>query len=139
MGNVAEAVDSLGRALAIVRFDAAILRDRARLLIANGKEREAIRDYSILIGAGKASSDDWRRSGDCHADLKLWRDAINDYTEVLHREPDDLVTLLRRAKCYLDQGDLSAAQADCDRVLQAMPDDPAALRLKARLERMQAN
>jgi tetratricopeptide (TPR) repeat protein len=139
MGNAVEAIDSLGRALEIVRFDVAILRDRARLLIANGKTRQALSDYSVLIRAGKATTDDWRRSGDCHAELELWRDAIADYSEVLDRDPKDLVTLLRRAQCYASQGDLTAAESDCYRVLQAMPDDAAAQALQRRLDSMRAN
>jgi serine/threonine protein kinase/tetratricopeptide (TPR) repeat protein len=139
MGDIAGALESLGHALRIVRFDATILRERARLLEASGKHEQAVRDYSVLVRAGKASSHDRRRMGKCHAELKLWRDAIDDFTEVLTLEPGDLATRLCRAACLAAMGDLAAAESDCEQVLQASPGDPAADRLKSRIEDMKSD
>jgi tetratricopeptide (TPR) repeat protein len=139
MGNLSDAIDSLGHAIDIVRFDAAIVRERARLLTENDQKALATQDYSRLIRSGHGSVDDLRRSGDCHADLELWSDAIRDYSEAINLDPGNWKLLLRRAQCHTAQGDLIAALADCDRILQEVPADADAQALKSRIQRLQAN
>jgi serine/threonine protein kinase/Tfp pilus assembly protein PilF len=139
MGNLSDAIDSLGHAIDIVRFDAAIVRERARLLTENDQKALATQDYSRLIRSGHGSVDDLRRSGDCHADLELWSDAIRDYSEAINLDPGNWKLLLRRAQCHTAQGDLIAALADCDRILQEVPSDADAQALKSRIQRLQAN
>jgi tetratricopeptide (TPR) repeat protein len=102
----------------------------------------------ILFGCGAAlalsgcphvtpekSAREWMADGLAHSSQGRWDDAIEDFAEVLRREPKSREALVLRAKASLNNNDADQALEDSQAALELKRDDPELLRFQASIRR----
>ncbi len=87
-------------------------KSRALLLAKMGRHKEAIEEVKKLSGADN-DEEMMRFRGDRYADLKMWDEAIAEYTKSIEAAPDlARQSYEARAKVYESVGKLDLAEAD---------------------------
>ncbi len=82
--------------------------------------QEAIDLCTKSIELDKSNYRTWETRGSTYRYLKNYNAAIADFNEALRLKPDDAGTLIERAQTFLEQGKVSLALADYEKVI-AMP------------------
>jgi len=99
----------------------------ASLYINAGKSEDAIREFSKVIDAGKATAQIFNGRGAALENAGRYDEAIRDFNEALTLDPNLLMVVNNRAAAYAKQGNYPAAVKDIDAVLAKDPDMPVAL------------
>jgi tetratricopeptide (TPR) repeat protein len=89
--------------------------ERAKLLQELGHHRAAIRDFDILAAKDPARILPLR--GESHIAVKDYTAAVDDFTDALRINPNDLMMLTARADAYERLGEDDKALADYDAIL----------------------
>lgn len=130
-----EAIETLRRE-APERFttEAAILfKNRARLHLVAGREKDALADLANLLVLEPSNADALFDRALIHQRAGRTAEAIADYDAALYWAPPQLETLLNRAGLLAEIGQTEAARRDFDHLLDIDPDHVEGLLGRARL------
>ena len=108
LGEVAEAITSFKRALAIAPDFAAAYNNLGEVLFSQGLHSEACESYLKAIQLNPSYAEAWYNLGNAYADQKLAKQAEECYRKALHARPSylkaltNLGTLLYRSSRFLE-------------------------------------
>src|SRR5258707_12575526 len=93
---------------------------RAVQLVKEGKNKEALEEFTKAIDADSKNPMFYRNRAALYFVIKDWDHAAGDYTQVLSLQPDDLASQLNRGIAYTEAKKFDEAQKDFAAV-QAIP------------------
>ena len=129
----AAADESLRRALSIDAEARVPNIARTAIMLAAGKTEDALGVSQALVGRYPYDARSWAVHGDVLYALGREQPAIAAYSEALQRNPHLSSARLARAVLLANSGQLEAASADVDFVLEHYPYEPRGAYLKAQL------
>jgi tetratricopeptide (TPR) repeat protein len=96
---------------------------RAVQLVKEGKDKEALEEFTKAIEADSKNPMFYRNRAALYSRMKDWEHAAGDYSQVLSLQPDDLNSQLNRGIAYTEAKKFDEAQKDFAAVLAKKPDD----------------
>jgi len=119
-GRLSQASELIDQAIAIAPNSAYSLLARARLLFLS--DTQLARDQlNTIIQMDPEFLSVWGLMGDIEASEKNFKLADQAYSRLLDRQPDNYLTLMRRANSLIQLGDYVRAQKDIQRVIKKYP------------------
>lgn len=112
----------------------AILYAEALVSMASGKNSEAVKSLSKLIGLYPKNEKYLRTIARAHEAISNYAGALITYTRLLDSGVADAELLLARAKCLRKTGENDRALQDIDKYLSLYPENKEALSLAGRTE-----
>src|SRR5258706_8739793 len=104
---------------------------RAVQLVKEGKDKEALEEFTKAIEADSKNPMFYRNRAALCSRMKDWEHAAVDYTQVLSLQPDDLTSQLNRGIAFTEAKKFDEAEKDFAAVLAKKPDEQRALKYQA--------
>lgn len=123
--------DAYDKALAIDGREPLAITGKAEMLIAAGRDEDALILYDRLVLLWPDAADGYRRRAGVRAGLGQVDGALSDLDILIAKEPGDLDAHGLRASLYLQRGRNDEAIADVRGLAKSKPDDAAAHALLA--------
>ncbi|XP_062445149.1 mitochondrial import receptor subunit TOM34 [Rhea pennata] len=110
------------------------LREEGNVLVKKGNHKKAIEKYSESLKL-KQECATYTNRALCYLTLKQYKEAVQDCTEALRLEPNNVKAFYRRAQALKELKDYKSSIADINSLLKTEPKNTAALRLLQELSR----
>ncbi|HEX4695971.1 tetratricopeptide repeat protein [Sphingomonas sp.] len=125
------ASDAYDQALAADRREPLAITGKAEMLIAAGRDEDALILYDRLVLLWPEATEGYRRRAGVRAELGQIDGALSDLGIMIDKKPDDLDARASRTELYLQRGRGDDAVADARALVKLKPDDAAAHALLA--------
>ncbi|NXH10747.1 TOM34 protein, partial [Bucco capensis] len=110
------------------------LKEEGNELVKKGNHKKAVEKYSESIKLNQECATYTNRAL-CYLTLKQYKEAVQDCTEALRLDPENVKALYRRAQALKELKDYKSGIADLKSLLKTEPKNTAALRLLQELNR----
>nr|XP_025948778.1 mitochondrial import receptor subunit TOM34 [Dromaius novaehollandiae] len=110
------------------------LKEEGNELVKKGNHKKAIQKYSESLKL-KQECATYTNRALCYLTLKQYKEAVQDCTEALRLEPNNVKAFYRRAQALKELKDYKSSIADINSLLKTEPKNTAALRLLQELNR----
>uniref|UniRef100_A0A8B9P7Q4 Translocase of outer mitochondrial membrane 34 n=1 Tax=Apteryx owenii TaxID=8824 RepID=A0A8B9P7Q4_APTOW len=110
------------------------LKEEGNELVKKGNHKKAIEKYSESLKL-KQECATYTNRALCYLTLKQYKEAVQDCTEALRLEPNNVKAFYRRAQALKELKDYKSSIADINSLLKTEPKNTAALRLLQELNR----